>query len=116
MLTWRDDLAAVVCVNCQEVVSTDQRYYIQNTAKLRHTCQKSIDEIQQVPMDGYQVANQMRGLKLGDEGYNDSWLATEAYREMKQAGWKFSAYHFDFGTEIWAPPSWKTCKDTSALV
>ncbi len=73
---------------------------------------KTIDEIQQIPMDGYQVANQMRGLKPGDEGYNDSWLATEAYREMRFAGWKFSAYHFDFGTEIWAPPSCPTCKDT----
>lgn len=38
MLTWRDNLAAVVCNACEEIVSTDQRYYEESITGLSHTC------------------------------------------------------------------------------
>lgn len=31
-----------------------------------------------IPLDGYQVANALRNLEPGDEGWNDSQLAAEA--------------------------------------
>lgn len=60
---------------------------------------KTIHEIPQVPMDCYEVANALHGLKPGDEGYNDSGLATQAAQEMKTAGWKFQTYN-DYGQEV----------------
>ena len=66
---------------------------------------KLISEITKEPLDFYQAANAMRGLKPDDEGYNNPDLATEAAAEMDVAGWRFWTYSKQ-GDEVHIPPDW----------
>lgn len=66
---------------------------------------KSIGQIEQIPMDCWQAANLMHGLRPGDAHYNDSALATSAANEMRASGWKFQEYN-EWGEEVHVPPGW----------
>lgn len=64
---------------------------------------KSLSEIAHLaPIDGYQAANAMLGLKPGDERWNDSQEAAIAYLLFEQAGWQFAGYN-EYGQELFAP-------------
>jgi len=64
---------------------------------------KSICQIPQRPMDAYQAANLMLGLKSDDLAYNDSRFAAMAVTAMREAGWRFIGYN-ECGEEVHSPP------------
>lgn len=59
---------------------------------------KTIDKISQVPMDCYQVANEMFGAHGGHA------FVAEAVEAMSTAGWTFLRYNDD-GEEVHQPPA-----------
>jgi hypothetical protein len=62
---------------------------------------KTIDQIPQIPMDCWQVAQELYGEAAIS---HFSFLAGEAAELMKQAGWTFSHYDWKTGEEIHNPP------------
>ena len=66
---------------------------------------KPISSIQQKPFYAYEVANEIFGLKPGDELYNHPALAHKAALDIQCAGWKFVGYT-ETGQEVFAPPAW----------
>lgn len=68
---------------------------------------KSINEIPQVPMNCFQAANAMRGLKPGDEHHNNVFFASDAEKEMKKAGWRVVGENAYGG--VYTPPQKTGC-------
>lgn len=61
---------------------------------------KTIDQVTQMPMDCWQVAEELFGKIAVTQ---DHFLAGQAAQQMKAAGWKFSHYN-DYGEEVYNPP------------
>ena len=65
---------------------------------------KAINQVTQVPMDCWQVAEELFGKKALAQNH---LLAGEAARQMKQDGWSFSRYDSTYGEEVYNPPQRK---------
>lgn len=61
---------------------------------------KTINQIPQVPMDCWQVAEYLYGKVALDANH---LLAGEAADKMREAGWTFLEYN-EYGEEVWQPP------------
>ena len=102
-------LQAIVCDVCGAIVkdkNVEQDLWcnLQPNEDYPHVC-LIISQINE-PIDCYQAANMMFGVKPGDEKYNKPQLAQRAAKEMVAACWKFQGYN-DYGESLYLPPKLK---------